>query len=95
MHAIVGNDADQVGVEGCVMDLRQRQSIGHNGLSQLLVGVRNDVCGVEQPFLRQSGKQTAAPMGTDHRLQFVKKENARVSRYFDVQLELSAIALSS
>ena len=60
MHAIVGIDTDQVGVEGCVMDLRQRQAIGHNGLSQLLVGVRNDVCGVDQPFLRQSGKRTPA-----------------------------------
>ena len=69
--------------------------MGRNGLSQLLVGDRDDVCGVEQPFLRQSGKRTATPMGTDHRLQFVKKEIARVSRYFDVQLELSAIALSS
>ena len=50
VHAIVGVDANQVGVEGGVMDLRQRWSIGHNGVSHLLVGVGNDVCGVEQPL---------------------------------------------
>lgn len=50
VHAIVGVDANPAGVEGCVMELRQRQSIRHNGSSHPLVGVGNDLRGVEQPL---------------------------------------------
>ena len=49
MDAEIGIDADQVGVEGRVMELRQRQAIRDHWLPKLLVRVHNDVSGIEQP----------------------------------------------
>lgn len=48
VQSIVEVDAYQVGVERCVVKLGKRQAIRNDGLSQLLVLIGNDVCGVEQ-----------------------------------------------
>ena len=43
MQPIVRVDADQMRIEGCVMDLRQREAVWHHRLAESLVRVRDDV----------------------------------------------------
>ncbi len=48
MQTIVRVDADQMGVEGSVMDLRQRYVVGYHRLPEPLVFVRDDVGRVQE-----------------------------------------------
>src|SRR6516164_2009602 len=59
-------DADQVGIEGGVVNFREGQSIRHDRLAQLLVGIRYDVGGIEEPRFREPTDRTAAPVGGQH-----------------------------
>ena len=68
MDAKVWIDPDQVGVKRGVVDLRQRQTVWDDRLAEVLVGVRDDVCCVEQARLRQTGDGAAAIVGGEHRL---------------------------
>jgi hypothetical protein len=52
MDAEIWVDPDQVGVEGRMMDFRERQPIRHDRLPQLLVCIHDDMSGVEQPGFR-------------------------------------------
>ena len=53
VHAIVRIDADQVGVERGMVDLGQRQAVGHDRLAQQFVPVGNDMRRIEQAMLAQ------------------------------------------
>lgn len=46
VKVVVRVDADQVGVERGVMDLRKRDAIAHNRLAQALIAILHDVGGV-------------------------------------------------
>jgi hypothetical protein len=46
MGPIVGIDADQMGVKGGMMDLREWDAVGHHWLAKPLVLVGDDVSGV-------------------------------------------------
>ena len=59
MQAVVRIDPDQVRVERGVVGLGQRQAVRDNGLPEALGFVRDDVGGVEQPRLGQSGDGVA------------------------------------
>src|SRR4051794_21065602 len=48
MDAVVGIDTDQVCIERCMMDFRQRQPVGDHRLPVLLVRIHYDMRGVEQ-----------------------------------------------
>jgi hypothetical protein len=68
MNSVIGVDADQVGIEGRMVDLGQRQPIRDNRLAKLLVRVHDDVSGIEQPRLgrweiaqRPPGAQNGIP----------------------------------
>ena len=63
VDAVIGVDADQVGIEGRMMDLRQRQAIRDDRLPKLLVRIHDDVSGIEQPRLGQMGDRTATSVG--------------------------------
>jgi len=45
-----------------MMDLGQRNSIGHHRMTQHLVSIRDNVRGIEQACLRQSRHGTSAPI---------------------------------
>ena len=47
MDAEIGVDADQVGVEGRMVELRQRQPIRDDRLTKLLMLIDDDVCSIE------------------------------------------------
>ncbi len=49
--SIVRVDAYQMGVEGSVVDFRERNAVGNHGLAELLVLVRDDVGRVQQQLL--------------------------------------------
>ena len=49
VNSVIGVDADQMGVEGRVMEFRQRQTIRHDRLPKLLVGIYDDVGRIEPP----------------------------------------------
>ena len=52
MKPIVRIDVDKVGVEGGVMNFGERDAIGHDGLSEPLMLIGNDVSGIEEKRLR-------------------------------------------
>jgi len=54
MDAVVGIDTDQIGIEGSMMDLGQREPVGDHRLSKFFVTVGDDVCGIQQPALGPS-----------------------------------------
>jgi hypothetical protein len=47
VNTVIGINADQVSVEGCVVNLRQRKSVRDDGLSQLLVRIDDYMRGIE------------------------------------------------
>ena len=53
VHSAVGVDPDQVVVEGGMVDLREGDAVGDDGLAQEFVGVGYDVGGVEEVVVRQ------------------------------------------
>ena len=53
MKPVVGIDADQMGVKGGMMDLRQRDAVGHHWLAELLVIVGDDVGGIQEEWFWQ------------------------------------------
>ena len=55
MYSVIGVDADQVGVEGGMVELRQGQAVRYDRPSKLLVRVHDDMGGIEQPWLGQMG----------------------------------------
>lgn len=57
---------DQVRIEGGMVDLRQRDPVGNNGLPPARIGVVDDVGRVQQQSLRQSRQRAATPVGGDH-----------------------------
>jgi hypothetical protein len=63
MDAETQIDPDQVGIEGVMMDLGQRQPIRHDRLSKLLVRIGDDVSRIEQPRLGQMRDRTATAVG--------------------------------
>ena len=60
MQPIVRVDADQMRIEGCVMDLRQRETVWHHRLAESLVRVRDDVGCVQKDRFRQSRQRASA-----------------------------------
>jgi len=66
MDSEVRVDADQLRVEGSVVNLRQRQPICDPRLTHLLVGIGNDMGRVEELRLRQPRDGTAFPVRAQH-----------------------------
>lgn len=60
----IGSYAEDVAVEGGVVDLAQRQAVGHYGLAER-IGVRNDVGGVEQLAFAQAANGASGAVGSD------------------------------
>jgi hypothetical protein len=52
MKAVVGIDADQMGVKGSVMNFGQRNAVRHHWLPKVLILVGDDVRGVKEQGLR-------------------------------------------
>ena len=69
MDAEIRVDPDQVGIEGRMVDFCQRQPIRDDRLTQLLVGVHDDVSGIEEPRLGQMGdcNRSSTMIWHDHR----------------------------
>ena len=65
MYAIIEIDADQVGIECGVVDLGQRQAVGHDRLAQQFVPVGNDVRRIEQAVFAQSRQGAATAVCGD------------------------------
>jgi hypothetical protein len=63
MDSEIRVDPDQVGVEGGMVDLRQRQAIRDDRLAQFLVGIHDDMNGIEQSRLGQMGDRIAPTVG--------------------------------
>jgi len=63
VDAEIGIDTAQMGIEGSMMDLGQRQTIRDDRLPKLLDSIRDDVSGIEQPRLGEMGDRTAASVG--------------------------------
>ncbi len=51
VEAVIGIDADQVGIEGRVVDLGERDAVGHDRLSVTGVAVGNDVRRIQESCL--------------------------------------------
>ena len=51
MDDAIGVDAEQIAVEGGVVDLGQRQTIRDDRVTQFLIGIANNVGGVEKARL--------------------------------------------
>ena len=68
MNSKIGVDADQMGVEGRVMELRQRQAIRDHRLPQLFIRIHNDVGRIEQSRLGYMGDRAPPPIGREHRI---------------------------
>jgi nucleoside-diphosphate-sugar epimerase len=64
VDTIVRIDSDQMGVKRSMMNLGQRQSIGHHWLTSVLVLVADDVGGVEQSWLWHARNRTASIVGS-------------------------------
>ena len=65
MQTIVGINADQVGGEGCAMDLRQRQAVRNVEHAGAFVRFGDDARGVEQPPVGQAGQGAPSAIGRD------------------------------
>ena len=68
VHPTVGVDADQVVVEGGVVDLRQRDAIGDDRLAEQLVRVGDDVGGVEEVIVGQVADRAPVIVGGEHQV---------------------------
>ena len=66
MDDAVGADADEVIIEGGVMDLRQSDAVADDRLAKLFITIRDDVRGIEQARFRQLGNGAAAIIGCKH-----------------------------
>ena len=62
----VGVDADQVVVEGGVVDLGEGDSVCDHRLSEQLVGVGHDVGGIEEVVVRQVADRAPVVVGGEH-----------------------------
>ncbi len=58
-------NADEVGIEGRVVDFGEREAVGHDGLAQFLVWIGYDMRRVEQARLWQAGDCASALVGVD------------------------------
>ena len=65
MQPIVRIDADQMRIEGGMMNFRERNAVGNDRLAEPLVLVRDDVRGVQQQRLGQARQRAAAVVGGD------------------------------
>jgi hypothetical protein len=63
VNSVVRINTDQVGVEGCMMQFRKRQSVGHNGLAEFGVDIGHDMSGVEEARLGQTRQRAATLVG--------------------------------
>jgi hypothetical protein len=63
MNSVIGVDTDQMGIEGRVMQLCQRQTIRHDRLPELLVRIHDDVGGIQQSPLGYMGNRAPPPIG--------------------------------
>jgi hypothetical protein len=63
----VGCDADDVGIEGRVMQLAQREAVGNHWLSQGMA-VGQDMGSVQQLVMAEPADGTALTVGTEHTL---------------------------
>ena len=79
MDAEIRVDPDQLGVKGCMMELRQRKAIRDDRLPKLLVSIDNDVSGIEQPRIRQVRDRASSAVGREHRI----SERCLMQRCFD------------
>jgi hypothetical protein len=52
VDAIIRIDPDQVSVEGGVVDLRERQPVRDDRLTELLICIDDDMSGIEESGLR-------------------------------------------
>ena len=68
VHPAVGVDADQVVVEGGVVDLGEHDAVGDDRLAEKLVGVGYDVSGVEQVVVRQVADRAPVVVGGEHQI---------------------------
>ena len=66
LHDVVGSNAEEVAVEGGVMELAQRQPVRDGWFS--LVGVGHDVRGVEQLRVPETAEGALAPVGVEDAL---------------------------
>jgi hypothetical protein len=65
---IVRVDPDQVGVERGVVDLGEKQSVRNDRLPQLLIGIHNDVDGIQQGSLGQPRNRASPVISLEHRI---------------------------
>ena len=56
-------DSDQLGVKGRMMQVRQRQAIRDDRLTKLFVRIHDDVSGIEEPRLGDTGDRAPSPIG--------------------------------
>ena len=66
MDTKVGIDTDEVCIERCMVDLRERQPIWHDRLSELLILVGNDMGGIQEQRFWQSRQGTPSAVRRDH-----------------------------
>ena len=57
---MVGINADQMGIDGSMMNCGQRQAMRDDGLREPFISVGNSVRGIEQPLFGQSGEGSVA-----------------------------------
>jgi hypothetical protein len=68
MHPAVGVDADQVVVEGGVVDLGQGKAVDEHRLAELFVGVGHDMGSVQQVVMGQATDGAPVLVGVEHAL---------------------------
>jgi len=65
---VIRIDADEMGVEGRVIDFRERNTIRNDWLPEPLIFVSNDMGGIEQQRFRQPGQSAATIVSSDYGL---------------------------
>ena len=68
MQSIVRVDSDEMGVEGGVVDFRERDAVADHRLAKQLVLIFDDVSSVEQHGLGEAGQSASTSVGADNRL---------------------------
>ena len=79
VEPIVRVDADQVCIEGCMVNLREWNAVWNHGLPQFLVAIGDYMRRIQQHRLRQTLQGAPSGIGTDYGL----AERGLVQALFD------------
>ena len=67
MQSIVGVDSDEMGVEGCMVNFRQRNAVADYRVTQEFILIFDDVSGVEQHGFGEPRESAPTAVGADNR----------------------------